>query len=154
MQISRLDIALRACYTVHILCTGGTQTMTRTILLLEDDPIVRHLLDAVLTDEGHDVRPCGSRDQLLAAARDMPVSLAVVDFWGRSHERLADDERAELVQLARTVPTVLVTARAWASVEAAGNLGLVAMVPKPFDVDDLCAVVADALDGMTPAAVA
>jgi len=128
--------------------------MTHTVLLLEDDPVIHELLDAVLTDEGHDVRPCGSREQLLAAARDVPASLAVVDFWGDSHERLADHERADVVQLARAVPTVLVTARTWANADVADDLGLVSLVRKPFDIDDLCAVVADALDGMTPAAVA
>ena len=49
--------------------------------------------------------------------------------------------------VAHAVPTILVTARTWAGEHVAQEVGLLAVVPKPFDVDDLCAVVSGALDG-------
>ena len=132
--------------------------MTGTVLLLEDDPMIRDLLDAILTDDGHDVRPCDSRDQLLAAARDIPRSLAVVDFWGTSHQVLSDEERHEVVDLARTVPTILVSGRSWMLAECADELGVLAFVPKPFHVDELATLVAECSErlgqGSAPATVA
>ncbi len=128
-------------------------TKSSNVLLLEDDPILRHLLECVFTDDGHRVQVCESPEQLLEAAATTPGALAVTDFWGDSHQILADDERAQVFQLARTVPTILVTARTWASTVRAQDVGLAALVRKPFDVDELCAVVSGALDGGKPVAL-
>ncbi len=143
MFMYRLYVMLRTCYLGRIQRAGLARAMARTVLLLEDDPMIRDLLDAVLSDEGYDVCPCSSRDQLLAAARDIPTSLALVDFWGESHQVLSDDERHEVVELARTVPTILVSGRAWLQSMCADNLGLCALVHKPFDVDQLTGLVAE-----------
>ncbi len=115
------------------------------ILLLEDDPLIRDLLEAVLSDEGHEVRACSSRDQLLTAASSLPGALAVVDFWGTSHRDLSDDERQEVVDLAQAVPTILVTGRTWAEHEVADDLGCVAIIGKPFDVDQVVEVVSSSV---------
>ncbi len=121
--------------------------MSGTVLLLEDDPGLRDLLEAVLTDDGQDVRPCESPEQLLRVAAESPAALALVDFWGESHRALSDAEREQVTALGRAVPTIMITARAWALSETAASLGLVALVPKPFDMDDLVALVSAALDG-------
>ncbi len=116
------------------------------VLLLEDDPIVRDLLTDVLTDGGHEVLPCSSFQHLLDVAADAPEAIAVVDFWGESHQVLADEERADVVRLTRAVSTILVTARTWAEDGMAQALGLRALIRKPFDVDDLVTVVNEALE--------
>jgi len=112
-----------------------------TVLLLEDDDGIRDVVSLVLRDDGHDVRPCGSAEEVADLAAATPAALAVVDFWGTSHATLADDERDELADLARAIPTVLITGRDWASDEMARELGLAAVVRKPFEVDDLSEVV-------------
>ncbi len=116
-----------------------------SVLLLEDEPMIREVLELVLADSGHSVRVCDSPDQVCAAAAETPGALAVVDFWGRSHQTLHDDERAEVVRLAQAVPTILVTGRTWATDEVAQELGALAVVPKPFDVDNLSDLVASSL---------
>ena len=108
-----------------------------SVLVLEDDPDVRDLLELVLTADGHRVDVCATPEELVDRAGAMPGALAVVDFWGRSHRDLAADERDELVRLARTVPTILVTGRVWADRATGEELGLVAVVKKPFDVFEL-----------------
>jgi two-component system, NtrC family, nitrogen regulation response regulator NtrX len=123
-----------------------------TVLLLEDDEGIRALLSLVLDGDGHDVRPCGSAEEVADLAAATPDAMALVDFWGTSHATLRDDERDELADLARTVPTVLVTGRDWASDEVARELGLAAVVRKPFDLDEVCATVTRALDGRMGAA--
>ena len=115
------------------------------ILVLEDDPVTRTVLECVFADDGHRVRVCESREQLLEPAATTPGALAVADFWGSSHQCLADDERAQIVHLARTLPTIMVTGRTWAATVTAEEVGLTALVHKPFDVDDLAAVVAETL---------
>jgi len=65
----------------------------------------------------------------------------MVDFWGDSYTTLASDERDLLADFAQTVPTVLITGRNWASEEVAHELGLAALVRKPFDLDEVSEVV-------------
>ncbi|MDP8923780.1 MAG: hypothetical protein M3O34_12975 [Chloroflexota bacterium] len=116
------------------------------ILLLDDEPSIRDLVADVLAEGGHRVRVCESPEQVLDAADLDPATLAVVDFWGQSHQELAAEERAEVLRLAQAVPTVLVTARTWARDEMVDALGLRALIRKPFDVDELATVVNEALD--------
>lgn len=116
-------------------------TPSGTVLLLEDDAGIRDLLALVLADDGHDVRPCESAEEIVDLAATTPDALAVVDFWGTSHATLATDERDQLTDLAQAVPTVLVTGRGWASEETAREIGLAALVRKPFDVAEVSEVV-------------
>ena len=116
------------------------------ILLLEDDPDIRGLLECVLTADGHRVDICTTPEQVIERAGGAPGALAVVDFWGRSYRSLAADERDEIARLARAVPTILVTGRDWANREAPDGLGLVAIFAKPFDVYDLAARVSLAVE--------
>ena len=118
-----------------------------TVLVLEDDDDVRAVLRLVLTGDGHGVEVCESPEQVIERAAANPGALAVVDFRSTSHRTLATEEREALTRLAHAVPTILVTARTWAGEQVARELGLLAVVPKPFDVDDLCAVVSGALGG-------
>jgi len=111
------------------------------ILLLEDDPNIRDLLEAILSDEGHDVRAFASCSHLMSAASALPGALAVVDFWGTSHQTLSDEDRWDIMDLASTVPTILVSGRGWMRTTRAEDLGAVALVQKPFDIEDLCALV-------------
>lgn len=110
-----------------------------SVLVLEDDPDIRELLELVLTADGHRVDVCTTPEQVLDRAGEMPGAIAVVDFWGRSHQTLAADEREQLLRLAQAVPTILITGRVWADREAGDGLGLVEVVKKPFDVFELAA---------------
>lgn len=112
-----------------------------TILLHEGDPSTRDLLCSILTDDGHAVTVCGSLDEVMALGTTLPGALAVVDFGGASHRVLADDERRRVVQFTESVPTILVTARTWATDAVARDLGCLAIVRKPFDIDTVSAVV-------------
>lgn len=117
--------------------------MSGTILLVEDEPLVRDLLEAILTDDGHDVRVFVSYEQILRAACEDSDALVIADFWGLSHQDLDDDERQQVVAIARTVPTIVVTGRTWAQTITAEELGLVALLRKPFDIDEMATLVSD-----------
>ena len=124
--------------------------MRGTILLVEDEPLVRDLLEAILTDDGHEVRVCASYEQLLEIAAVCPGALAIADFWGQSHQELDDGEREQVVGVARVVPTIVVTGRTWARTATAEELGLVALVRKPFDLDEMVALVSHAFAATLP----
>lgn len=113
-----------------------------TVLLYEDDPLTNDVLADTLHQAGHDVRVCGSPNQVMAAAARMPRSLALTDFWGTSYRYLADHERRQVERLAQAVPTILVTGRPWANDRVAIELGCRAFVPKPFRPDQVSALVA------------
>ena len=115
--------------------------MTGQLLLLEDDPAIRELLSELLVGEGHQVRICSSPQELYAATGDAEGQLALVDPWGGSYYSLSTDDRDALVLLARSVPTIVLTAREWATRQTAEELGLVALLRKPFDVEELVTVV-------------
>ncbi len=125
-----------------------------SVLLLEDDPILRDVLQDILTDVGHRVQVCGSPKQVLDAAAETPGACAVVHFWGHSHCHLADDERADVVRFSGAVPTVLMTARTWAEDEGADSLGLLALVRKPFDPDAMTTILREALEADERARIA
>jgi len=112
-----------------------------TVLLLEDDTSIRRLLTFVLTEDGLAWPNIVAVDEIRDLAVATPNALAVVDFWGDSYATLASDEREVLADFAQTVPTVLVTGRDWASEEVAHELGLAALVRKPFDLDEVSGVV-------------
>lgn len=116
-------------------------TTASTVLVLEHDESIRELLGVVLSDDGHHVRACHTPDDLVAAADLAPGSLALVDFWGGSHDYLADDERWQVARVARAVPTILITGRVWANERVAEQLGCRAFVPMPFDLAYLSEVV-------------
>lgn len=118
-------------------------TASGCVLILEDDPDVRGLLAFVFAEDGHRVEVCASPEHVLERAGETPGTLAVVDFWGRGHQELPADERAELARLARAVPTILVTGRVWADGATATELGVLALVKKPFDIFDLAALVSE-----------
>jgi DNA-binding response OmpR family regulator len=112
--------------------------MTRgRVLLLEDDPALRGLLEEALVGEGFAVRSCGSYAEIHEAAAQRGGDLVVADFWGGSQRTLPDDERQEIRNLCALVPLILLTGRSWAGETTAEALGIHALIRKPFDLDHL-----------------
>jgi DNA-binding NtrC family response regulator len=106
--------------------------------VLENDETLRTLLIDVLDEHGLAVTPCASRTQLQVLIQQDACDVAVVDPWGDSHSALSAAERQELVLLADSVPTILYTARSWATDADPEDLHLLAIVAKPGDVYALC----------------
>jgi DNA-binding response OmpR family regulator len=116
--------------------------MTRgRVLLLEDDLALRGLLHELLALEDFDVDLCDSYEAIRAAAADAQGDIVVADFWGTAQRTLSDSARAQIVELARLVPVILLTGRSWAHGVTAEELGAWALVHKPFDLDELIAII-------------
>ncbi|HEV7664522.1 MAG TPA: hypothetical protein VGQ62_13360, partial [Chloroflexota bacterium] len=78
--------------------------------------------------------------------------LVIADFWGTSHLHLSDVERSEINALAALAPLVLVSARAWLLDAENNDLDLVALMPKPLDMENFVAILRQALEPASPSA--
>ena len=97
--------------------------MATQILLVEDDPAVRHLIVQFLTRDGATVHEAETLEQARGILRDRSdISLAILDFFLGCDNAvgLMDDLRADIS-------------------------GAVAFLQKPFRKNDLLAAVASAL---------
>jgi DNA-binding NtrC family response regulator len=120
-----------------------------TIYLFEDDDGLRNLLIELLHDELQArVVVVPNIPEVLRLCAVEPPDLVVADFWGNSHLTLSDAERAQIVALGMTAPTILVSARQWAQDATPAELGLAAMVPKPIDIDVFARVVRHTLSAL------
>src|SRR5918911_712499 len=107
------------------------------VLLLEDDLALCGLLEEALASEELEVVTYDSFQSLHAAALAQQADVVVADFWGGAHRALDDVARQQLQELGRLLPVVLLTGRSWAVGTTAEQLGVRAIVHKPFDLNDL-----------------
>src|SRR4051812_31714824 len=118
--------------------------MNTSILVIHDEEIMREILDALLTREGHKVRLAPSAEEGLELARTIPFDAAIVDVMlpGMNGVQALD----ELKKLDDDLPVLMITA--FASVEnaiAAMKRGAFDYISKPFKNDEVLAVLRNAL---------
>jgi two-component system response regulator RegA len=106
----------------------------RSVLVIDDDPLVRRALARELTHRGHDVRVAGTHVEAMTIARDAQPELAIVDL------RMPDGSGLELVRRLRELSSEMrvVVLTAYASLETAVDavhLGADAYVAKPAGTD-------------------
>jgi two-component system nitrogen regulation response regulator GlnG len=114
-------------------------------LLLEDDVALRNLLVEALDGEGFEVQPCESFAEVRAVAARREADIIVADFWGESQRSLPEQDRRQIRELCSLLPVVLLTGRSWAADISAGEVGALAIIRKPFDLDQLLQTVLDAV---------
>ncbi len=107
------------------------------ILVVDDEPALRHLLRAYLAKEGFEVLEAASGEQALSLLRGGGVDLAVVDVM------LPELDGFEVVRRIRArsaVPIILLTARGEETNRVAGlELGADDYVVKPFSAPEVVA---------------
>ncbi len=125
--------------------------MTRgRVLLLEDDLALRGLLQEALTFEDFEVSTRDSFDGLRAVAEAGAADVIIADFWGPAQHALDETARSQMRELARLVPVVLLTGRSWAANVTPEELGVDAIIRKPFDLNDLLDTVGQILHSASP----
>ena len=113
-----------------------SQSEQETLLLVDDDEVLRERLARALRERGYDVRTAGDYEAAMRAANDDPPELAVVDLRmpGRSGLELVRD----LVALDAGTRVVVLTGYASiATAVDAVRLGAVNYLAKPADADDV-----------------
>jgi DNA-binding NtrC family response regulator len=110
------------------------------ILIVDDDPGQRSLLDSFLRGQGFETVVLSSGDRALAALRSEPFNMMISDVRMPGMSGLETLRRAR--QEHAVLPVLLVTAYADIR-EAVGAMrdGAVNYLPKPIDLDELLAIV-------------
>jgi DNA-binding response OmpR family regulator len=108
-------------------------------LLCEDDAALESILVKFFSDEQIDVNCCTSLAEIQVAVRDDPSAIVVSDCSSEgSRGRISAREYDEIVALGRVATVIVTTARSWAAGVSVLSLGeRVAVIPKPYDVDQL-----------------
>jgi|SRR5579871_6516156 len=112
----------------------------RSVLLVEDDEGIRHVVAEVLTVEGYEVRQAEDGRGALAALTDWSPDVILLDLMmpGMDGWQFRAEQRAR--NCALDVPLIVLSASRRAG-DAIEDLGAVAVIPKPFDLDALLEVV-------------
>src|SRR3989442_12998307 len=116
-----------------------------TILVVDDEEIMREILETLLTREGYDVRVASSGAEGLELARSLPFDAAIVDIMmpGLNGIETLD----ELKRIDEDLAVLIITA--YASVESAISAmknGAFDYITKPFKNDEVLVVVRNALE--------
>jgi len=121
--------------------------MAHDILIVDDEPDIRALIDGILADEGYEVRQAANSDQALAAFRQKRPSLVILDIW-LQNSRL--DGLGILEAFHREEPRVpVVMISGHGTIETAVQAiqqGAYDFIEKPFKSDRLLLIVARALE--------
>src|SRR3982750_229496 len=116
-----------------------------SILVIDDEDIMREILEALLVREGYQVRMAASGEEGLEMARSTTFDGAIVDVMMPGMDGLTT--LGELKKLDEDLPVLMVTA--FASVEtaiAAMKRGAFDYITKPFKNDEVLVVVRNAVE--------
>src|SRR6187399_3287101 len=120
-------------------------TRTGTILVVDDEEIMREILETLLTREGYTVRLASSGAEGLELARAMPFDAAIVDIMMPGLDGIATLD--ELKRIDEDLAVIIITA--YASVESAISAmkaGAFDYVTKPFKNDEVLVVLRNAME--------
>jgi CheY-like chemotaxis protein len=116
------------------------------VLIAEDDPTLRRLLTVSLRRQGYQTTEACDGSEALAVMRAGQADLVVLDLmmpkvtgWQVLTERAAD---AKL----RNIPVIVMTGERGDDVAQIPDDGVSALLPKPFSLDALQALVKSGLD--------
>jgi two-component system, NtrC family, response regulator PilR len=116
-----------------------------SILVIDDEEIMREILEALLTREGYDVRLAANGAEGVELAKMLPFDAAIVDVMMPGMDGIATLE--ELRKVNEELAVIMITA--FASVESAISAmksGAFDYVTKPFKNDEVLVVVRNALE--------
>jgi two-component system, NtrC family, nitrogen regulation response regulator NtrX len=121
--------------------------MAHEILIVDDEPDIRLLIDGILRDEGYEVRGAGDSDAAVAAFRARRPSLVILDVWLQGSRMdglgLLESFHSEQPQ----VPVVMISGHGTIEMAVSAiQQGAYDFLEKPFQSDRLLLVVRRALE--------
>ena len=114
-----------------------------TVLVVDDDPVIVKLLQVNFEMEGYRVLTATDGEQAVRRARDEQPDAVVLDVMMPGTDGLEVARRLRADPATRTLPIVLLSAKAQASDVVAGKDVADEYVTKPFDPLDLLDRVAE-----------
>ena len=122
--------------------------MAHDILIVDDEPDIRALIEGILADEGYQTRQAANSDQALAAFRARRPSLVILDIWLQNSKLDGLGILGVMHQEEPRVPCVMISGHG--TIETAVQAiqhGAYDFIEKPFKSDRLLLVVSRALEG-------
>ena len=117
------------------------------ILIVDDEPDIRLLVEAILKDEGYEARSAGTSDEALAAYRARRPSLVILDVWLQGSKLDGIGILEALHQEKPCVPVVMISGHGTIETAVAAiQRGAYDFIEKPFNSDRLLLVVKRALE--------
>src|ERR671935_1440457 len=116
-----------------------------SILVIDDEEIMREILETLLSREGYDVRLASSGAEGLEIARALPFDAAIVDIMMPGLDGIATLD--ELKRIDEDLAVLIITA--FASVESAISAmkaGAFDYITKPFKNDEVVVIVRNAME--------
>lgn len=121
--------------------------MTHEILIVDDEPDIRLLIEGILQDEGYETRLAGDADSAIKAFHARRPSLVILDIWLQG-SKMDGLEILKLIQNEKpAVPTIMISGHG--TIETAVSAlqhGAYDFIEKPFKTDHLLVVVRRALE--------
>jgi two-component system nitrogen regulation response regulator NtrX len=121
--------------------------MAHEILIVDDEPDIRMLIDGLLRDEGYETRQAGDSNAAIAAFRTRRPALVVLDVWLQGSRLDGLGILAALHSEEPQVPAVMISGHGTIEMAVAAiQQGAYDFIEKPFKSDRLLLVVRRALE--------
>ena len=121
--------------------------MAHEILIVDDEPDIRALIDGILSDEGYQTRQAHDAETAIAAFRARRPSLVILDVWLQNSTLDGIGILEVLHQEQPQVPCVMISGHGTIETAVAAiQKGAYDFIEKPFQSDRLLLVVARALE--------
>jgi two-component system nitrogen regulation response regulator NtrX len=121
--------------------------MAHEILIVDDEPDIRLLVDGVLRDEGYDTRQAGGAEEAIAAFRQRRPALVILDVWLQGSKLDGLGILEVLHREEPQVPVVMISGHGTIEMAVAAiQQGAYDFLEKPFQSDRLLLVVRRALE--------
>jgi two-component system, NtrC family, nitrogen regulation response regulator NtrX len=124
--------------------------MAHEILIVDDEPDIRMLIDGILRDEGYETRQAADSDAAIAAFRARRPSLVILDVWLQGSRLDGIGILRALHSEEPQVPAVMISGHG--TIETAVQAiqhGAYDFIEKPFQSDRLLLVLRRALEAAT-----
>jgi DNA-binding response OmpR family regulator len=128
------------------LAADGRDRGGSLVLVAENTATVAHVVGALLESEGYRALIAQTLDLGTQVARAVSPDLVIADSFA-STARQAIDRLTPLREAAAGAPVLLFTAHRDLDQDEVRDAGYGGLLPKPFDIDDLLARVAEAIAG-------
>ena len=127
--------------------SAGKPTTRGRIVVIDDEPRIREMLEEVLRDAGYDVVTAPSGASVSRLQREQPADLVITDIFMPEQEGIET-----ILELRATWPNLKIIAISGGGgdftvnyLAAAEQLGATRSISKPFSVEQLLSAVRDVL---------
>jgi DNA-binding NtrC family response regulator len=99
------------------------------VVVVVRDARLRAALEATLRAHGMQVVHCDSVDSMASSVSGTPGEVVLLD-WSKTGGLLTEERRADMRELCRRTPVVLLVPERWMRLVTAEDLGVVTLLPK------------------------